>query len=97
MGTRRLVAKQSSSAQPVDDGLPHEDLGLQLNLVFWLLTSLATVFLALRLYCKFHRGRRLWWDDYFLIASWVSRREMLILNCLPPYIHYVILLTSVDA
>jgi len=56
----------------VDDGLSHEDLGPQLNIVFWLLTTLASLFLALRLYCKFHRGRHLWWDDYFLIASWVS-------------------------
>ncbi|KAK4153813.1 hypothetical protein C8A00DRAFT_43316 [Chaetomidium leptoderma] len=61
-----------SSAQPVDDGLTHEDLGPQLNLVFWLLTGLATVFLILRLYCKFHRSRSLWWDDHFLIAAWVS-------------------------
>ncbi|KAL2138155.1 hypothetical protein VTI28DRAFT_7379 [Corynascus sepedonium] len=67
-----LVPRQSSSTQPVDDGLDHKDLGPQLNLVFWLLTTLATLFLTLRLYCKYHRGRRLWWDDYFLIASWVS-------------------------
>ncbi|KAK4240614.1 hypothetical protein C8A03DRAFT_31321 [Achaetomium macrosporum] len=56
----------------IDDGLSHEDLGPQLNLVFWLLTGLATVFLAFRIYCKLHRGRRLWWDDYILVASWVS-------------------------
>ena len=67
-----LVPRQSSSTQPVDDGLDHKDLGPQLNLVFWLLTTLATLFLTLRLYCKYHRGRRLWWDDYFLIASWVG-------------------------
>jgi hypothetical protein len=59
------------STRAADDGLPHVDLGPQLNLVFWLLTSLAFVFLALRIYCKFHRGRKLWWDDYLLIAAWV--------------------------
>ncbi|KAK4120726.1 hypothetical protein N657DRAFT_648913 [Parathielavia appendiculata] len=37
----------------------------------WSLTIAAAVFLALRLYCKLSRGRLLWWDDYFLIASWV--------------------------
>ncbi|KAL2126602.1 hypothetical protein VTI74DRAFT_562 [Chaetomium olivicolor] len=63
---------RDSSVKPVDDGLSHEDLGPQLNIVFWLLTSLALVFLSLRLYCKFHRGRSLWWDDYFLIAAWIS-------------------------
>ena len=66
-----LISRQSS-AQAVDDGLEHEDLGPQLNLVFWLLTGLSFVFLVLRLFCKFKRGRNLWWDDYLLIASWVS-------------------------
>ncbi|KAK4097699.1 putative integral membrane protein [Parathielavia hyrcaniae] len=55
-----------------DDGLAHPDYGPQLNIVFWLLTGLAAVFLALRLYCKIYRGRQLWWDDYFLIAAWAS-------------------------
>jgi hypothetical protein len=72
MGTPRPVARQSSFAQPADDGLSHEDLGPQLNTVFWLLTTLASFFLALRLYCKFIRGRSLWWDDHLLIASWVG-------------------------
>ena len=38
----------------------------------WSLTVAATVFLALRVYCKLSRRRLLWWDDHFLIASWVS-------------------------
>jgi hypothetical protein len=60
------------SSQSVDDNLPHDDLGPQLNLVFWLLTGLAFGFLNLRIYCKIRRGRHLWWDDYVLIASWVN-------------------------
>lgn len=63
---------RQSSAQTTDD-LPHDDLGTRLNTVFWILTSLSFVFLALRLYCKFRRGRRLWWDDHLLIASWVRK------------------------
>ncbi|KAL1845002.1 hypothetical protein VTK73DRAFT_1353 [Phialemonium thermophilum] len=47
-------------------------LGPQLNLTIWVLAALATVFLALRVYCKLWRGRRLWWDDHFLVASWVA-------------------------
>jgi hypothetical protein len=39
--------------------------------VSWGLTSLATIFLGLRLYCKLSTGRRLWWDDWVLIAGWV--------------------------
>ena len=39
----------------------------------WTFTVASAVFLALRLYCKLLRRRPLWWDDYFLIASWVSQ------------------------
>ncbi len=67
MQTHESQARASTD----DDGRSHEDLGQQLNIAFWLLTSLATLFLALRIYCKFHRVRSLWWDDYLLIAAWV--------------------------
>ena len=70
MAAFRIMQRQSSTQQSTD-GLPHDDLGPQLNLVFWLLTGLAFGFLSLRIYCKYLRGRRLWWDDYLLIASWV--------------------------
>ena len=39
----------------------------------WAFTVASAVFLALRIYCKLSRGRFLWWDDHFLIASWVSK------------------------
>jgi hypothetical protein len=50
------------------------NLGPHINFTIWLLTALSAVFLALRVYCKFLRHRGLWWDDYVLIASWVSDR-----------------------
>ena len=50
---------------------PHDDYGPPMNYGIWMLTTLATGFLALRIYCKHLRHRGLWWDDYFLIASWV--------------------------
>ena len=37
----------------------------------WSFTVGASVFLALRVYCKLTRNRGLWWDDNFLIAAWV--------------------------
>ncbi|GAP84920.1 putative integral membrane protein [Rosellinia necatrix] len=46
--------------------------GVVLNAVNWTLTALAAVFLGLRVYCKLSRGRGLWWDDYILIAAFVS-------------------------
>ncbi|KAK0703955.1 hypothetical protein B0T26DRAFT_657548 [Lasiosphaeria miniovina] len=61
----------ASARRAEDDGLPHNDLGPELNAIFWLLTSLSLAFVGLRIYCKLSRGRRLWWDDYMLIASWV--------------------------
>jgi len=52
--------------------LPHDDRGPALVATSWCLTGFASVFLALRIYCKFlARGRRgLWWDDWILIAAW---------------------------
>ncbi|KAF2970160.1 hypothetical protein GQX73_g3368 [Xylaria multiplex] len=46
--------------------------GVVLNAVNWTLTALSAAFLSLRVYCKLSRGRGLWWDDYILIASFVS-------------------------
>ncbi|KAJ2990454.1 hypothetical protein NUW58_g2940 [Xylaria curta] len=46
--------------------------GVVLNAVNWTFTSLAAVFLSLRVYCKISRGRGLWWDDYILIAAFVT-------------------------
>jgi len=46
--------------------------GQQLNATNWTLVGASGVFLWLRVYCKLSRKRNLWWDDYFLIASWVG-------------------------
>ncbi|KAI3319822.1 hypothetical protein HD806DRAFT_508051 [Xylariaceae sp. AK1471] len=46
--------------------------GVLLNTVNWSLTALAGLFLCLRLYSKISRRRGLWWDDYLLIASFIS-------------------------
>lgn len=39
--------------------------------VCWIVTSLSTIFLGLRVYAKLSRRCGLWWDDYILIVSWV--------------------------
>jgi hypothetical protein len=56
---------------------PSTDFGPQINFTLWLLTALSAAFLSLRVYCKFLRHRGLWWDDHFLIASWVSYQSTL--------------------
>jgi hypothetical protein len=46
--------------------------GRRLNIVIWILASISTIFLSLRLYAKVYRNRKFWWDDHFLVASFVS-------------------------
>ena len=52
--------------------LPHDNAGPTLLIVCWSLTSLATIFLGLRIYCKLIGHRGLYCDDWVLIAAWVS-------------------------
>lgn len=61
----------SFEARATYDDLPHDNLGPQFNVAIWVLTGAAAVFLALRVYCKLIRGKKLWWDDYVLIASFI--------------------------
>ncbi len=48
-------------------------MGPLLNLAVWALVGVAALFLGLRIFCKVLRRLSLWWDDYILIAGWVSR------------------------
>ncbi|KAK2025639.1 hypothetical protein LX32DRAFT_51819 [Colletotrichum zoysiae] len=43
---------------------------VQLNVGLWSLFAGATLFLALRLWCKITRRHGLWYDDYILIVCW---------------------------
>ncbi|OAA65611.1 hypothetical protein SPI_02398 [Niveomyces insectorum RCEF 264] len=75
--TPTLVQRATGAVAAVANGtplalLPHDNQGPQLNFTIWLLTGLSLGFLSLRVYCKFLRGRGLWWDDYVLISSWVA-------------------------
>ncbi|KAJ4417115.1 hypothetical protein N0V85_001997 [Neurospora sp. IMI 360204] len=51
--------------------LPHDNAGIRLNIVIWVLIGLSGAFLGLRVYCKFSRRKGLWWDDIMLIGAWV--------------------------
>ena len=44
----------------------------ELNGGLWSLWAGATAFLGLRIWIKLTRRHGLWWDDYILLASWVS-------------------------
>ena len=68
-----VVYARMSTTDPVATAeLTAVNSGPQLNATVWILTSISTVFMALRLYAKIWRRRRLWWDDYILAAGWVS-------------------------
>ncbi|KAL0941178.1 uncharacterized protein CTRU02_203941 [Colletotrichum truncatum] len=43
---------------------------VELNAGLWSLFAGATLFLALRLWCKVTRRHGLWYDDYILVVSW---------------------------
>ncbi|KAK1756523.1 hypothetical protein QBC47DRAFT_451980 [Echria macrotheca] len=51
--------------------LDYEDNGPRILITTWTLTGLSGAFLLVRLACKLHTKRRLWWDDYVLALSWV--------------------------
>ncbi|KAI6488234.1 hypothetical protein MCOR11_008521 [Pyricularia oryzae] len=48
-----------------------ENLGPRAEAVSWTLMAVTTIFLLLRLYCKWTKSNRLWWDDWLLILSYV--------------------------
>ncbi len=53
---------------------PVQDRGMETVTVVWVLFAMATIFLALRIYCKAKIARGMWWDDYVLILSWVREQ-----------------------
>lgn len=52
---------------------PKVDYGPQLNIIVWLLISISALFLFTRLYLKACQNRGLWWDDYLLLAAWLTQ------------------------
>ncbi|CAN8097803.1 unnamed protein product [Discula destructiva] len=48
------------------------DLGPMVMAVCWTMTGVAAIFLGLRLYVKLTAHRKLYWDDFLLVASWLA-------------------------
>ena len=61
--------------------LPHDNYGPHLLGAIWTLWAVASVFLILRVYCKWFRHRGLWWDDWVLIAAWVCSETGCVMKC----------------
>jgi hypothetical protein len=61
-----------SSNAPVDPALlPHDDTGPEVRVTVWILTAVAALFFGLRLYCRWLKSRRIFWEDWVLGASFV--------------------------
>ncbi|KAK4220525.1 hypothetical protein QBC38DRAFT_462521 [Podospora fimiseda] len=66
------TAPQLTTRRFTDDQHTYVNHGPQVLAVSWGLTALATGFILLRLYCKLLVSfRRLWWDDWLMIAAWL--------------------------
>lgn len=51
--------------------LPHENKGAELKATVWTVLALATVFFALRIYCRLLKNRRLLYEDWVLFLSYL--------------------------
>ncbi|KAK0711898.1 hypothetical protein B0H67DRAFT_555801 [Lasiosphaeris hirsuta] len=58
---------------------PSDDQGPRILITTWTLTGLSGTFLVVRLFCKLHTKRRLWWDDYVLALSWIMLLSSIVL------------------
>lgn len=56
---------------PPDPSLLAENNGPMMLAVVWPLFSVAGLFIGVRFYAKYWRGRKPWWDDYALVGAWV--------------------------
>jgi len=60
------------NSQTITTATDQDDYGPRILTAVWLVGVLSGVVLGLRLYCKVKRSRQAWYDDYVLMAAWVS-------------------------
>ena len=77
---RTMALHNLAGCDTADAAAPHEVVNYAPMLLWaiWVVTVVSGLFLGLRVYCRLTRNRAMWWDDYFLILSWV--RHCLILG-----------------
>jgi hypothetical protein len=56
----------------VDGNLPYPDhnKGPELLHTIWILSTVSTIVVALRIYTKIRKTRRLYWDDGLMVLAW---------------------------
>ena len=60
----------SLSAPPGGD----QNRATELNVIAWTLWSLSTVVVAARVYSRLTLTRNFWYDDFFIVLSWVQNQ-----------------------
>ena len=54
---------------------PNENKGPELLHTIWVLCSISTVVVALRVYTKLRKTRRLYWDDWLMMLALVRNKQ----------------------
>lgn len=67
-----FLAPRETTTTEASSPLQDDDYSMQLLATIWFLTAMSALFMSLRIYAKVWRKRPLWWDDWVLIAGWVS-------------------------
>ena len=52
-----------------------QNRAVELNSFAWTLFSLSTVFVAARVYSRLTLTRNFWYDDFFVVLSWVQNKS----------------------
>ncbi|SPO01697.1 uncharacterized protein DNG_04370 [Cephalotrichum gorgonifer] len=68
----RISPRQDAQTPGVVTVMTIVDHGPRFITTTWSLTALAAFFLGLRIFSKAWRKKQIWWDDYVLIASWIT-------------------------
>lgn len=69
-----------------DDDVVYYDPAGEIYVGLWCLFAGASVFLALRLWCKITRRHGLWYDDYVLLAAYVRVHACLLV----PFVFFLV-------
>jgi hypothetical protein len=67
-----LIREDAGGSGSGNASLPHDDESRSHTIVLWVLAGMTTVFILLRLYCRFRSGKVIWWDEHFLVSAYVS-------------------------
>ncbi|KAK3316523.1 hypothetical protein B0H66DRAFT_297192 [Apodospora peruviana] len=65
----KMTPEELALIYPMPSGDP--SLTTKVIASIWVMASISTIFLSLRLYCRASNVGKLWWDDFLLIVGWI--------------------------